>query len=120
MRSCRNFVVAASLVLLLATESPAEIRTVVERNGQDTATAAFKFNNVPVPSNRDGATNAKFTIITGRRDRNGGDVETLRDDRVPRGNDRPSENFFFAAGTEGGRLLVDLGDVTDVQKVNTY
>ena len=61
-----------------------------------------------------------MTVVAGRSDRNGGDVDKLHDGRVPRGEDQPSREFFFAAGSEGGRLLVDLGEATEIQRVNTY
>ena len=115
-----NFFVGASIVLLFAVISHAEIQTVAEHNGNETATPEFKFKNVPPPSRNDAATTAKFTIVDGRSDPNGGDVESLRDGRVPIDEDQPSENFFFGAGTEGGRLLVDLGAIAEVRKVNTY
>ncbi|MHB1034152.1 MAG: basic secretory protein-like protein [Pirellulales bacterium] len=120
MRSRTTFVAGASIVLLFAAVSHAEVQTVVESNGSDTATPAFKFKNVPAPSRTDAATTAKFTVVDGRRDSNGGDVETLRDGRVPGDEDQPAENFFFGAGSEGGRLLVDLGAITEVRTVNTY
>src|SRR5262249_13386242 len=34
--------------------------------------------------------------------------------------DEPGENFFFAAGTDGGRLLLDLGRPLEIKQVNTY
>jgi hypothetical protein len=120
MRSCTTFVVGASIVLVFAMVSHAEIKTIAESNGNDTATPDFKFKNVPPPSRNDAATTAKFTIVDGRSDPNGGNVETLRDGRVPADEDQPSENFFFGAGTEGGRLLVDLGAIAEVRSVNTY
>ena len=120
MRYCATFVVGASIVLLFAVVSRAEIQTVAERNGNATATSDFKFNRVPPPSASDAATTAKFTIVDGRRDPNAGNVDTLRDGQVPADEDHPSKNFFFGAGTEGGRLLVDLGAIAEVRKVNTY
>ncbi len=120
MRSRTIFLLGASIVLWFAVVSHAEIQTVADHNGSETARPDFKFKNVPPPSRNDAATTARFTIVDGRSDPNGGDVETLRDGRVPTDEDQPSENFFFRAGTEGGRLLVDLGAVTEVRKVNTY
>ena len=73
-----TFVVGASIVLLFAGVSHAEIQTVAECNGNETATPDFQFTNVPPPSRNDAATIAKFTIVDGRSDPNGGDVETLR------------------------------------------
>jgi len=120
MRSRTIFLVGASTVLAFAVVSHAEVRTVVEHHPNENATPDFKFKNVPSPSQSDAATTAKFTIVDGRRDTNGGDVDVLHDGQVPTDEDQPSESFFFAAGSEGGRLLVDLGSATDVKHVNTY
>src|SRR5690606_3926301 len=35
-------------------------------------------------------------------------------------SDEPASNFFFAAGSNGGRLLVDLGEATDVKRIGSY
>ena len=120
MRAYTDFFFGTSIILLFAVVSHAEIQTVAEHNGNEAATPEFRFKNVPSPSRNDAATTANFTIVNGRRDPNGGTVELLRDGRVPIDEDRPSENFFFGAGTTGGRLLVDLGAITEVRKVNTY
>lgn len=42
------------------------------------------------------------------------------DGKLPSEEDQPAANFFFNAGTEGGRIVVDLGSVIDVKQVNTY
>jgi hypothetical protein len=105
---------------MFALASRAEIRTVAEHNNNPEASAGFKFRNVPLPSKNDAATKAQFTIVQGEMDANGGDVARLHDGRVPTGEDQPSENFFFNAGTEGGRLLVDLGSLIEIKQVNTY
>ena len=98
----------------------AETKVVVERNQGETATEAFKFKNVPAPSNNDVGTKAKFTLVDGRRDPNGGDLDLLHNGRLPSEEDAPSDNFFFAQGADGGRLQVDLGAATEVRQVNTY
>jgi hypothetical protein len=64
--------------------------------------------------------NAVFTIVDGAEDNNGGGLEKLHDGRLPTEEDEPSENFFFHSGTDGGRLLVDLGNAIDIKQVNTY
>ena len=84
------------------------------------AQAAFKLRVVSPPSSDDAATKSTFSIVDGRRDGNGADVEKLHDGKLPREADQPSENFFFDAGTSGGRLLVDLGQLTAIDQVNTY
>ena len=84
------------------------------------ATAAFAFKDVPRPVHGDAATGAKFAIVDGRRDANGAELDALHDGKLPAGDDEPSANFFFSAGTDGGRLLVDLGTKIDITHVNTY
>jgi hypothetical protein len=108
------------MILLLALPLQAEIRIVVERRGPESAGAPFNFKNVPLPSQNDVATKARFTLLDGRRDSNGGDLTKLYDGRLPTEDDQPAENFFFNAGTNGGRLLVDLGNVLNIKQVNTY
>jgi hypothetical protein len=110
----------AFLVLLVPAAVGAEVLPICERNGNAAATADFRFRTVPSPSKSDAATNARFSIVAGEVDPNGGDVETLQDGRLPDNSDHPGASFFFDAGTTGGRLLVDMGSLIDVQQVNTY
>ena len=117
MKSFAIFIAGAS-VLVSAGVLRAEIKIVADHN--DGASAGFKFKNVPLPSRGDAATKARFTIVDGAKDGNGGDADKLHDGRVPTDEDQPSENFFFNAGTGGGRLLVDLGGAIDIKQVNTY
>jgi hypothetical protein len=114
------FTVVALSVLIFAAACKAEIKTIADRNGNESATSDFKFKNAPQPSRNDAATKATFTIVDGRRDRNGGNLDKLHDGKVPIEEDQPPENFFFNAGTEGGRLLIDLGDAIEIKQVNTY
>ena len=60
------------------------------------------------------------SIADGRRDLTGGELEKLHDGRLPSEADEPQENFFFRPGANGGRLLLDLGRLIPVRKVNTY
>jgi hypothetical protein len=53
-------------------------------------------------------------------DGNSGGVKALTDGALPSAADDPAANFFFAAGEDGGRILMDLGSVSDVSAVNTY
>ncbi len=114
------FTIAAPTFLIFAMVCQAEIKTAASHNGNESTTFDFKFKNVPLPSRNDAATKATFTIVDGRRDRNGGNLDKLHDGKVPTEEDEPSENFFFNAGTEGGRVLIDLGDAIEVKQVNTY
>jgi hypothetical protein len=112
--------VAAAVALLSVSVSRAEIKVVTERNGSDNTGAGFTFKNVPAPSQNDAATKATFTLVDGRRDGNGGALGKLHDGKIPTEEDQPAENFFFNAGTDGGRLLIDLGRPIEVKQVNTY
>lgn len=80
----------------------------------------FQFATVPVPVRNDAAAAGSFTLVDGQRDRNSGPLSVLHDGRIPTQEDQPSANFFFRAGTDGGRLRLDLGSVIAVQRVSTY
>jgi Peptidase of plants and bacteria len=116
----RLLLVLVTVFLAASLPLSAEIKPVVERNRGDDATPAFHFSHVPAPSQNDAATKAEFILVDGRKDRNGGDLDKLHDGKVPAEEDQPSENFFFNAGSEGGRLLIDLDRVIEVKQVNTY
>jgi hypothetical protein len=91
-----------------------------ERLDGEKATAAFKFEKVPMPRRGDAGAKATLTLLDGERDRNGGEVNKLNDGALAASSDAPRSSFFFAAGTDGGRLLVDLGSVIDLKQINTY
>jgi len=105
--------------LFTATLVQAEVQVAVSRN-RDSAGGEFKFDKVPAPARDDAAARARFTIVTGTRDPNGADVDALNDGRLPEEEDQPGRNFFFDAGTPGGRLLLDLGAVIEVKRINTF
>ena len=111
---------AASLFLLTATAASAAIQVTIDSNDADGSSAVFKFKHVPSPSTNDAATSAKFSIVTGEQDPAGGDLDKLHDGKLPESEDQPEENFFFNAGTAGGRIQVDLGSAIDVKQINTY
>ena len=110
----------ASAAALAGPAARAAIQTAIAHNPAGAATPAFKFENVPPPSTTDAGIQATFEIVSGRRDRNGAGLDALRDGRLPEDEDQPDASFFFAAGTPGGRILVDLGDPRDIRRVNTY
>ncbi len=116
----RIIIVAIAALLLAEAAARPEIKITVDRNAKGEAKPGFKFKNVPSPSADDAATQAKFTIVSGARDDNGAGVEALNDGKLPTEEDQPEQNFFFDAGTDGGRLQVDLGKVIEVKQVNTY
>ncbi len=81
---------------------------------------AFQFESVPRPARNDAAAQARFRIVTGERDSNSGRIAALQDGRLPSQPDEPAANFFFRAGSTGGRLLCDLGAPISVKQVDTY
>lgn len=88
--------------------------------GYGPAEAGFKLDPVAPPAINDAATKAKFIIVDGEKDGGSADLAVLTDGKVPSKEDEPSANFFFARGTQGGRIAMDLGEVTPVKSVATY
>ena len=84
------------------------------------ATARFKFEHVLTPLRSDAASKATFTLVDGEPDPNSGDLSKLNDGALPSSDDQPKSNFFFRDGSDGGRILVDLGRVADVHQINSY
>ena len=113
-----GFALAAALGLALAAH--AEVRITVERNTVGAATADFKFKNVPPPARDDAAAGAKLALVDGEADPNGADLSALTDGALPTSDDDPEANFFFNAGTAGGRFRIDLGAAVEIAQVNTY
>jgi hypothetical protein len=111
----------ASLALLLAASlASAEVKVTMNHNDVDHSTAEFKFKEVPSPAKTNAAIGAKFSLADGDKDDNGGELDVLHDGKMPAEQDEPASNFFFNAGTEGGRIVIDLGSVIDIKQVNTY
>jgi hypothetical protein len=119
MQTRRILVIAASTALLCAA-AQAEVTVTVDHNDSSQASAAFKFKRVPSPVKNDAAAKATFSIAAGQIDPNSGSLAILHDGNVPSEEDSPAENFFFGAGTRGGRIVVDLGSNIDIGQVNTY
>jgi hypothetical protein len=107
-----------AVVSLAGAVARAEVTTAVGHTGS--GSPAFKLEDVPAPSKSDAASKAKFTLVDGTRDGNGGNVSVLNDGTIPGTEDQPRANFFFAPGTDGGRIAVDLGKPIRVAQVNTY
>jgi hypothetical protein len=114
----RRYTIAAMFMLSLTTH--AQVKVTIDHNPNTTATSAFKFNHVPSPSKDDAATKAKLLLVEGEVDGNGAGLSALTDGALPTEEDQPAANFFWNAGTGGGRLQIDLGSVIDIAQVNTY
>jgi hypothetical protein len=98
-----------------------EVKVVVERIDNDNATPAFAFKNIPPPFGASAVAGATITILSGAPNLNGGEkLDKLRDGAAPTEPDQPEENFFFANGSAGGRILIDLGRSIAIKQVNTY
>jgi hypothetical protein len=111
---------ALAASLLVATNARSEDLVTVDRIDSADATPGFEFHQVPRPSRNDAAAKATFQIVDGRVDSNSGGLATLNDGKLPTEEDQPQANFFFAAGTRGGRLSADLGASAELREVNTY
>src|ERR1039458_3263538 len=112
--------IIAGIFLLAAFGTRADVKVTVDYNNNDAATSEFNFKTVPRLAANNAAATAQFTIVDGAADGNSGGLEKLHDGKLPENSDDPAENFFFDAGTDGGRLQVDLGHATSIKQVNTY
>ncbi len=110
--------ILACAALLAA--SPALLAAAEVTKGFGPSDSGFKLDPVLPPALDDAAAKATFSIIDGQKDGNSPDLAVLNDGKVPAGEDQPSANFFFANGSEGGRIGVDLGGLVSVRSVATY
>jgi hypothetical protein len=120
MRFAFSLSIALMLALVAVASTRAEIAVTTDRVDADVATSDFKFDELPGPALNDAAAKATFAIVGGERDRNGGGLDCLNDGRVPAEPDEPAANFFFAAGSDGGALAVDLRQATEIEAIRTY
>ena len=109
-----------SLLLTLPFAAHAQVTVTTDHNSNATSNSAFKFKNVPSPSKDDAAAKASMLLVEGETDGNGADLSALIDGVLPTEEDEPAKNFFFDAGTGGGRFRMDLGSVIEIAQVNTY
>jgi hypothetical protein len=114
----KKLILAALCVATL--NANAEIKIVIAHNSDEDATAGFNFDTVPSPSTNHLARNASFRLIDGTVDENSGGLDKLHDGQWPDEADQPDDNFFLAAGSSSGRLVVDLGHAADIRQINTY
>ena len=112
--------IITSLFLFTGWAARADVKITVDCNRNEDATAEFHFKTVPPPAVNNAATAAQFAMVDGTMDPNGGGLEKLHDGRLPENEDDPANNFFFQAGSDGGRLQMDLGRLVNVKQINTY
>ncbi len=116
----RQIVFMIPALLTLTLPAHAQVKVTTDHNSNATATSAFKFKNVPSPVKDDAAAKAKLLLVEGEVDGNGADLSALTDGALPTEEDQPAANFFWNAGTGGGRFQMDLGSAKDIAQVNTY
>lgn len=116
MKSCCRLL-SLGLVVLMAEDCVAEVKVTAELS-QDGS--FFRFENVQLPAIDDAGSKCKWRVVAGQVDANSGSIACLSDGRVPTSADQPSENLFFAAGTQNGLIAVDLEKVTDVVEIVSY
>lgn len=80
----------------------------------------FPFATIQPPALNDAGTQGKWSIAVGKADANSAALSALHDGRAPEGDDEPAENFFFAAGSAGGTIIVDLGSAQVIEEIVTY
>jgi len=120
LTSLRHLAWTTAALLALAFIAHAQVKVTFDHNPNATATSAFKFKRVPSPAKDDAAAKAKLLLVEGEADGNGADVSALTDGALPTEEDQPAANFFWNAGTGGGRLQMDLGSLIEIAQVNTY
>ncbi len=113
----RFLLIPTALILAAAPVSHAAATVSI---GHSPAGSGFAFDSLPLPARNDAASTAEFTLVDGERDSNGGLLAVLHDGRLPVEDDEPAANVFFRAGTDGGRIRIDLKSVIPVKQVNTY
>ena len=91
-----------------------------ERNSNDVASSSFKFKTIPSPARDDVASKARLTLVDGDIDQGSSDLSALTDGRLPTDEDEPGANFFFSAGSFGGRFRMDFGTAIEIKQVNSY
>lgn len=72
-----------------------------------------------MPARNDAATKAIFKIVDGTADRNSAPLDVLYDGKPPTKDDDPRASFFFAPGTDGGRISIDLASSIQIKTVRT-
>lgn len=115
-----ELIFALAALLAIAVQAPSQTRVTIDRNTGKDATTEFKFKDVPPPARDRSSTHATVTLEVGERDAAGADVSALTDGSLPQEEDQPTANFFFNAGSYGGRILFDFGSVVQIAQVNSY
>jgi hypothetical protein len=108
------------VLLSLSMAGLSQVKVTVDHNVGNAATKDFKFKTVPSPVKDDAGAKAKLALVVGRQDSSSATLNALTDGLLPSREDQPGANFFFEAGSDGGRFLIDLGSAIEIAQVNTY
>jgi len=106
--------------------APQETQTkvTIDHIANEQATKGFAFPRVAPPAagslGGNIAANASLTLVDGAADPNGAGMSALTDSVLPEEEDEPEANFFFNAGTPGGRFRMDFGSPVDIAEVRSY
>jgi len=112
-------VLLAAVVVAQVAPAP-EVKITIDRQAVTAATRDFTFPRVASPVKDDVGTRAVLRLVDGVSDPNGAPLNAIVDGLWPREEDEPGANFFFNAGTGGGRFRMDLGSAIDLAEVRTY
>jgi hypothetical protein len=107
--------VAVCLILARAVSADVEVTTENSPDGLN-----FRFQSAPLPAVNDAGSNGKWSVLEGHVDANSGSIAVVSDGSVPTSDDQPQQNFFFAAGTDGGMIAVDLGQTCELSEIVSY
>src|SRR5262245_47329810 len=101
-------------ILSLITTPAFESRIDFEHTPNWNANREFKFKRLPSPRKDDAASKATITMIEGVLDGGSGELSALTDGVLPTNSDDPGANFYFNAGSMGGRFRMDFGKPLDI------
>jgi hypothetical protein len=113
-----RFVFAIVVILSLISNAQAQVTVTIDHN--PAGTGNFSFNKVPAPVKDDAGARAAWLLLVGELDANAAGFNALNDGVLPARQDQPTANFFFSAGTSGGRFRLDLGKLVEILQVNSY
>jgi hypothetical protein len=115
-----KYLLAVPLFLVVVSTLHAQVKITIDHNTGAAATSAFRFKNVPPPLRDDQGPRAQVQLVDGRIDPSGADLNALTDGLLPTDEDDPGANFFFNAGSFGGRFRMDFGRAVEISQVNSY
>lgn len=99
---------------------PAGVQVTTGFNELAKASVDFKIESIPIPSSNDAASRGVWIAVGGQPDGNSAPLGVLSDGQLPASSDEPKCSLFFRDGTDGGRLLLDLGRVISIREINSY